>query len=134
MSTWKTLPLVGAALFLVVALNAVPLSRAQTAAARGKPLAVGEYFGPQSQHYLELRRFVQDTSSLHVGMTRGELEKTFHMETGFTQGETWVYNHCPYIRLRATFGSNPLVFPPNPTDKVLTLGNPYWVNENESPN
>ena len=105
-----------------------------------KDAPVEQDYSGKSLYWNELRRYVQDTRDVHIGMTRSELQKTHHMESGLTDGETWCYNHCPFIRmkvtLKATHDDHPL--PPfassDPSDHVAALGSLYWDNQRESPN
>lgn len=93
-----------------------------------------DYHDAKSAYWHELRQYVQDAHEAHVGMTRNELTKTFHMETGLTQGHTWVYNQCPFIRMNVTFNNQDGIPSFDPADRVTALGSPYWDNHIESPN
>ena len=122
---------------LVSALGLPRWLGAQTVAQTKIDTTAEQDFSGKSPYWNELRRYVQDTHDVHIGMTRGELKKTHHMETGLTDGQTWCYNHYPYIRMKVTFQGtsvHPLLFSSNPADRVTALGSPYWDNQRESPN
>lgn len=131
------LPILAVSILLVSALSLPHWLGTQAVAQTKKDAPVEQDHSGKSPYWNELRRYVQDTHDVHIGMTRSELEKTHHMETGLTDGKTWCYNHCPYIRMKVTFqgtSDNPLIFSSNPADRVTALGSPYWDNQRESPN
>ena len=108
---------------------------AQAVVPTKKDTPLEQDYSGKSPYWNELRRYVQDTHEVHLGMTRRELQKTHHMESGLTDGQT--YNHCPFIRMKVTFqgtSNKPLLFSSNPADRVTALGSPYWDNQRESPN
>ena len=125
---------------LTSALNLPHLLRAQAVVQTKKDAPIEQDYSGKSPYWNELRQYVQDTHDVHVGMTRRELQKTHHMETGLTDGQTWCYNHCPFIRMKVTFKANSNkqpqipIFPSDPSDRVTVLGSPYWENQRESPN
>lgn len=128
--------------FAVIALLASALSLphwlgAQAVVQRKKDAPVEQDYSGKSLYWNELRRYVQDTHDVHIGMSRSELQKTHHMESGLTDGQTWCYNHCPFIRMKVTFkadSNNQPLFSFDPSDRVTALGKPYWDNQRESPN
>ena len=134
------LPVFAVIALLASALNPAQWLRAQAVARTKKTPSIERDYSGKSLYWNELRRYVQDTRDVHIGMTRSELQKTHHMETGLTDERTWCYNHCPFIRMKVTFKAihddHPL--PPfassDPSDHVTALGSPYWDNQRESPN
>ena len=129
-------------IFAVFALLASALSlphwlRAQAVVQTKKDAPVEQDYSGKFLNWNELCRYVQDTRDVHIGMTRSELQETHHMETGLTDGQTWCYNHCPFIRMKVTFkakSNNQHLLSFDPSDRVTALGSPYWDNQRESPN
>lgn len=64
--------------------------------------------------------------TIKIGMTRAELLTIFTTEGGLstTSRRTYVYRHCPYIKVDVTFAAasrNEEL----PTDKILEISRPY---------
>ena len=113
---------------------------AQAGVQAKKEAPVEQDYSGKSPYWNELRGYVQDTHTVHIGMTRRELQRTHHMESGLTDGQTWCYNQCPFIQMKVTFKAirdERLLLPfasSDPSDRVTALGSPYWDNQRESPN
>ena len=85
------------------------------------------YYDGESAYWTNLRHYVQDMNTIRVGMTRGDLKKTFHEAGGLHQFQ-WVYNRSPHVVMDVHFDTD-LLLSNDSEEKITSLGKPYWNND-----
>jgi hypothetical protein len=106
---------VGIAFFCIIAINAV---------------AQSEYHQKSSdldrEHYAWLSSALRDMEIIKVGMMRSDLMNVFTNEGGLstTSQRTYVYRHCPFIKVDVKFAASSRD-DELPTDKIVQISRPY---------
>jgi hypothetical protein len=77
------------------------------------------------EHTQWIENALRSMQRIKVGDTRSELVKIFTTEGGLSNPSqrTYVYRHCPYIKIDVKFA--PTSDKELPTDKVVNISRPY---------
>jgi hypothetical protein len=89
--------------------------------------------GPIDQEHTNwIDHVMRSISTIKPGMTRKDLFTVLNEEGGisFRTRKTYVYKHCPYIKVDVEFAPadedrNPDAVTENPEDKILKISRPY---------
>ena len=105
----------GIALLCVIAVSAI--AQSNPAAARSEI---------DLEHTKWIDNAMRSMQTIKIGMTRSELLTVFTTEGGLstTSRRTYVYQHCPYIKVDVQFAAAS----PNeelPTDMIVQISQPY---------
>jgi hypothetical protein len=104
----------GVALFCIIAVSAI---------AQSNSTASSEI---DSEHTKWIDNAMLSMRTIKVGMTRAELLRVFTTEGGLytTSQRTYVYQHCPYIKVDVKFAGASRT-EELPTDKIVEISRPY---------